>query len=79
VRLAVVAAAELQPLLRDAHRLGARLLQSRAEVREEDVQVLADGIVGLGVALDGLLPVLRLAQSVERILDRVQGRQGGAR
>lgn len=61
---------ELTRLLLRAHQLAARLLHSPAEIREEDVQVLAGAWRGLGTALDALLPHLRRFAQLEELLQR---------
>lgn len=70
---------ELRPLLRGAHQLARRVLGSSAEIREEDIEVLADAYAGVGSALDALLPGLQLAARIESTfqrLDRMRRRSG---
>lgn len=62
--------AELVPLLRDAHHLARRALRSTAEIRDDDVEVLAEAYAGVGSALDVVLPLLRTASRFEQLLQR---------
>jgi hypothetical protein len=64
---------ELKQLLTSGHQLMRRALGSTAEIREEDVQVLAEAYAGVGSALDALLPGLRVAARVESTLQRLDG------
>lgn len=64
---------ELRELLTRGHQLARRALGSTAEIREEDVEVLADACAGVGSALDALLPGLRVMARVESTLQRLDG------
>lgn len=64
---------ELRQLLLRGHQLAGRLMGSRAEIREEDAQVLAEAYAGVGSALDVLLPPLRLAARIENTFQRLEG------
>lgn len=73
---------ELGQLLGRAHQLAARALHSSAQIREEDVEVLAEAYHGLGGALDFLLPGLRTAARIEEKLqwfESLKGRRRGDR
>ncbi len=66
---------ELRHLLLRGHQLAGRLMGSRAEIREEDAQVLAEAYAGVGSALDVLLPPLRVVARLEDTLQRFQRRR----